>query len=545
MTSTSNQDPWPSTELFDHNAIVIKVVACSQRYRPQEIYAVSVIDLTVLTLLVSNSVLTDDVIEVVPHVLRYNTDVTYVASKKNLVLVGENFNQELKSAVSNRDYRKAFYLMCLVSDSELGSADEFYGETALHYLACANHKYLFETALARMSIRGILKEAHASRGKGNVLHYLSALGNTDLVHALILIRPDLMHRVARGQGDHKQPLLCALFKGNYEIACLLFKYTDPEHAWGFVESPGTILIDAVREKSTRLVELLLGSKPQTEYEETVAKTLLRVRDGFLLENTDRIGHTALHAAVARGGDPVILDLVYKAYASAGLLLIKARDCGSTLLHCMIKEGDSNTVIKLIQRPDFDPKLLTMPDGRGSTPLHCAAAWYMYDVCKVLYPIYAETGCLLNQDNCGVSVLVSAIRGGNEHIVELLIGNRDQGVNNAITAGNRLLVTDDSNGCTPLAFAVRSGCADVFQVMYDQMDLEHICRPAGKQRRTILHEAIKAKKTNIIDLILKDQTKSQKLMSISDSRGRTALLYAKAKNPQVYEFLSQRCQSLNQ
>lgn len=494
MTTTmTTQEP------FDCSAIIIKVLA-SAGQQPQA-YAVAVSDLTLVT---EHTDFKQDDVLVTPPALLHNTDISYVASKKDLVpLTKDDINTRLRAAIEADNARAFYYQVYLTKNKKLSWPGGDCMETALHSAVMMGNKYIFETVLKRMSDEGILESADpgANNCGGNVLHYIATFGQTELVRSLIAIKPDLMQQLASADREERnQPLFIALLKHNFELASLLLEYTVHDHI-------KTLLVSAVNEESMRLVELLTGSEPVTVHEGIVMRKLLSY--GSFLESTNWNGLNALHVAV--GGNPVIFELVYKAYAAANLLLSKSAGYGHTLLFYVIGTGNSKAVIELLDRPDLDPKIMFMPNSKGNTPLFWAAERGMGDVFKRLYAL-TETDDLLKQNSNGETVLVSAIRGKNAEILNTLLNHPD--------VGSKLLDTDDNDSCSPLVFAVQSSNLEACQVLYDRMDLRQICKQTKPCGRGAMHWAFAYRSISMADLLSGDSVKSHALLLVKNAEGKT-------------------------
>ena len=499
-----------TNQSFDRKA-VIKVLA--RDGQTLQAYAVAASDLTLVT---KHTVLKKDDVLAVPPV-QPCADKVYFASKANLVpLTKDDLGTRLKAAIEAKDERSFYYQVCLTETEKLSLPRGIYRETALHHAVILGNQNIFETVLKRMSDGGILEDADTETGRmsisygGNVLNYIAIHGQTQMARSLAALKPDLVQQLMH-DGGYNQPLTIALIKGNFELACLLFEYADYNCNKGTYDGKliGAIFTDVVREKSKRLIEILLGSSCLTIHEKTVASKLLI--NGPLLECTDYRGFNALHAA-ASCYDQVIFELVYKAYAAAGLLLSKSKGDGTTLLHAIIGSGDSKAVIELINRPDFDPRLLTMSDDWYlNTPLFSAAEMGMSDVFKYLYAI-TDTNDLLKRNSIGETVLVSAVRGKNMEILNMLLAHPD--------VGAKLLDTDDNKGTSPLVFAIKSKNAETCQVLYDLMDLRQICKQTKNCGRGAMHWALVYNDADVIDVLTSNHDKYQALLLVKDAFGKT-------------------------
>lgn len=559
---------------FDPSAIIIKVISSNQSEQ-YKVYAVSVLDLVAMDLSLSSENLTDedtklfvnhnhlmcdDIIEVKPYGLEHGFRVIYakgakvrvgsitytegiecrvesglyLARKQDLVLLETDVSiTELKTALDAKDYRKAFYLLSVMDDHKLAETGPN-NESVLHCLAKCGHQSLFELALKRMDDDSILEVTYDDEldidNGCTVLHYIARYGHTKLAHSLAWIKPGSMPELSntRNNGycsDKSVPLQDALLAGNYELASILFKYTDTEHT-------SIILSDAICKKNVRLFELLLGAEPITDHESTISTEL--VQCGSTLTTINEYGRTNLHIA-ARYYEPKIFEVVYKAAVEAGLLLCQCTNSGMTFFNELISNGNSEAIIQLTERHDFDTKLLTMLDICGYPPFFWAAGRGLEDVCELLYNIYEDKTRLLTKSRYGSTPLSLAIQGRHVSTVNFIFSKPDL---------STLLDIDGADRCYMLHSAIQHSSPDICRILYEKMDTHRVCSQSIDNGHTVLHVAAMYGKTDMIDVLLEDPTKARALLPIIDAKGKTAIEYTDCY-PEIHAKLTQARLSFEQ
>ena len=303
-------------EEFDHSALVIEVVPCSQRLTVVDSYAVSAKDLIEVDLS-SIHAYPANTIRVVPKTQRFDMSVVYLTSWENLVAVDSSLVSGLKDAIQGRDYRRAFYLICLKNDYELGFRGGPHGETALHSLAISGHKYLFETVLRRMNTDDVLIQT--STGPTDidhghtVLHVIASHGCTVALQSLIEIRPELMCTLANIVNYRKHtPLWIAISQGHDKVAELLFEYTDISKLgcsdrFGlrlpYCDLLERVIKDKARDGCTALhmaAYLDWVSMAKVIYDEMSCEEVCKLSDQ---------GYTALHIAIMKGSHEMVKALL--------------------------------------------------------------------------------------------------------------------------------------------------------------------------------------------------------------------------------------------
>ena len=528
MTTTACT-PMAPNEQYDPNAIIVKVVPHNQP-ESHEVYAVSVLDLEeVDPSLANDSCVSDDIIEVVPYHLKHNTGLTYLAHKQDLVQLGTDYITELHAALIAGDYRKASYLLAVTEDQRFAKTGT-YNETALHCLAKYGLKSLFELVLRRMDDNTIIEMTEDWEPDGNnrcsVLHYIARYGHTELARSLAWIKPDLMHVLANtlnsgSPSDNRVPFQDALLAGNYELASFLLRYTDPKHTGP--ERASIVLTDAIREKDIRLFELLLGAEPVTCHERIISRKLGHKSMSACVSS---YAQTNLHVA-AQYYESAIFGVVYDAAVKASLLLHPCRYSRETFFHKLISNGNSECIIQLTKRRDFDAKLLTMPDSRGCTPFHYAAEQGLDDVCELLYSAYEDKAPLLTRTRCWSTPLSAAIKGKHASTVNFILSKPDLSL---------LLDIDGPDSCDMLYLAIQHSTPDICRILYERMDTHRLSGQTGTHNNSALYIATLHGKADMVDVLLEDLTKARALLSFTDGN-RTVIEHAK-RYPAIHAKLLQ-------
>lgn len=466
---------------------------------------------------------TNELIEVIPYEYEKGIRPTYIVAKSELVPVNEDgCVPDLRWAVVN-DERQAYYAVSVMKERVLNKADKGTGLTPLHLITKFGTRNLFKAVLRRMSKRGIqapVERNHAFEFyKGDtVLHQIVKHDRADLLRLLVRLWPYPVRQLANREAG-RIPLSIAVTNNNKEIIDILLRYTQLTSIARSYGSFGTILDDALLRGNNEMAHLILAN----DYlRETIAK-----RGPRLLRSASRSNYK-------------IFKLVYSAYITAGHSPTETTCYGTTFFSLMIQHRNSKCAIKLMSNPDFDARLLTMPDRYGSTPLHWAASQGLHKVCKRLYPTYESADLLLVQGRLGHSILAAACEGygcyygqpshiNYKAVIDMFLSDP--------TVGQTLINTCDKDGWTPLYLAVSHGASDqICETLYAKSDSSLICKQFS-DGYTVLHLAVTNKRLGLIDILLKDPTKSRDLPPICNAKGKTALQLSDNKYlPGVREHL---------
>ena len=222
-TNSSHTDQPKDWASFDPKTKVIRVVECSKRYvryESQDIYCIAKADLIPIDR--EDLIPSEDIIQVVPYEHRYDTTVAYFASKKNMILTDRLTDaQTFFNAVDDEQYKIAFYLLCVLDDETFTSEFNAYGDTLVQ--CSAKSPELLEAVLRKVDTDAVLL---CGNNKANVLHTIAKCGDTESLHILIAIRPDLMDTLANMRDSHDRlPIHDAEYISD-ELTEILFMYTD-------------------------------------------------------------------------------------------------------------------------------------------------------------------------------------------------------------------------------------------------------------------------------------------------------------------------------
>lgn len=513
---------------------IIKVVHYNHMHYSTDFYAVAESDL--VEMMLSNTggepeqpIWEDELIEVVPYDLRHDKSLVYVAAKKDLVAVSKDgYVPSLSWAIAN-NRRHAYYSVAIMKNKMLNKIDKKTGATPLHLVAKGQSKGLFEYVLLRVDTYSILKRTKSDWDGPYIgdtaLHLIVRYDCIALFRSLVKIRPDLMRVLANMVGNSGSvPLHLAVIRDSQEMIDYLLGHTKPSSIIRSRNDSSTILDSALLKGNDDVVRVLLS-------DEYIGKEIVK--------DSPRLLHTVAKSSY-RTFKPI-----YSAFLAAGHSLIKTALHGTTFFTLMIHLLNSNCVVELIQDPDFDAQLLTYPDLYGNTPLHWAANGGLHEVCKQLYPTYEKAGLLLARNSEGRTALALAARGNTWR------GPKVSHINYVATieslthdpiVGRKLVSMDDNNGYSPLYLAMTHDINNYYvdigvcEALYDRMTPKQICRRYTSYEYSILYLACWHKKTDLIDVVMKDREKSRGLASIRDADGKTALQLAKKGSPEVHEHL---------
>ena len=543
----------PVTEgTFNPDARIVKVVRRDQRALPkpayEDIYCIDEADLIPMDSCLTPKDLTDadialvanqppatDIIEVTYYERRYGRDTAYFASKQDMVLIDtDNSIDDFNVAAGEGNWRKAYYILHALENHDTTEAGPW-GTSVIECTINEGGLELFKAILRGADTAAVLCEG--TQGS-NVLHTIAEKGYTDFLQSLISIKPDLVRTMANRIDDfHRLPLHVAIINGNNDLAETLTTYTDLGMFWQPENHGYTMLMDAVSKENTRLVELLLG-KVQPD-PDSVIENLLAIDEALrerLIKARDNRGNTVMDAA-GGASDYRIIELVYEALVSMGLALEKSSSLGYTLFNLLIHNRNREAIHQLVKRPDFDPKLFTIPDTYGQSPLLWAANYGLHDVCELLYPTYADSGLLLARSKFGSTALAAAAKNNYSSIVELLIQDP------VVCA--ELVGIADNNGNSPLHWAACHGCVESCRILYDRMSTEQICMRTREDGYTALHIAVRYCHPEMFCFLLSNKEKGQALIKATDTQGRTALQLANEHYAGMVEMLTNAIQALEQ
>ena len=484
-------------------------------------------------MLAEPQVLTEDVVCVVPYKHRYDTSMTYYASKQNMVFtLGSRTNaQGFCQAIDDREFKKALCFLHVLDDkafareySPEGNAYERkcgpHGDTLVQRCITDGGQHLFEAVLKKVDTDAVLKKGFSSfsinHSYANILHTIASHGDTAFLHVLTAIRPDLVSVLANTtDGCNMVPLRYAASTSNGELAEMLFGYTDKDKIRRSSLNGQSILDSAIVEKNDRLVELLLS-------DQSVADRLIR---------TTKHKHIAVLLAAAVSNYETF-KVVYNAFDSRGLLKLKQRDNSMVLYH-MITGRDGPKVCQFLKEHWEDTELLTTAiEYCGQTPLQMAARKGLGDVCELLYDTYASRDLLLDPiKKDGSTFFHKLISSVCEQTIENLLARPD--------FDKRLLAATNDSDFTAVHWAA-CGSYDIFVMLWNYCRQNDCLPEDGSSGFTMLMMAILSTMCDnirIINLLLGDHTSSSLALDARNVEGHTALHFAVSENrPDICKIL---------
>ena len=393
---------------------------------------------------------------------------------------------------------------------------------------------------------------------------------------LVQIDPAQVRRLATNTGQDP-PIHMAAHLGHTEVVEILLDYTDPDVVLGLCRNV-SLLTAAASNKHNRTVEMLITKscikdligkigyggytalhyaaqdldystfkKLYDVYAESPSLLALSTQDGYtafhimihsgdearvrqfisdvgpncpLLYMVDRHGQTPLHWAAHKGmGDTV--DALYGIYAEKGLLLAKTSECRYTFFIYLVQGKHTTIISKLIERIDFDPRLVSEADRNGQTVMMWAIDM-CEEICELLYEHSVTTGSITAARKRGNNALTYAIMSDLSSVVELLTSDPD--------LCNEQMLTDP-NGYTPFHNAIDSSL-EVCARIYQQSSVDTVCMQTDHHMLTALHMAVLYRGIDMVKVLLGDQVKTQALVGIRDADGKTALDYACMRSPEM-------------
>ncbi|KAG4431327.1 hypothetical protein IFR05_013188 [Cadophora sp. M221] len=342
------------------------------------------------------------------------------------------------------------------------------------------------------------------------LHYATECGGPSAVEVLLDAKADPSIRNNAGLA----PLHKAVFANDFAVVDAL------------VRGGANIDIRTAGEKFDRTV---LHMAAEDGLQEMVEKL---VRNGANLQIRDSVSSTAAAIAFRKG-----FGEIYKFLLTEESQEI---DSGITELDQAIIDGDLEKVRQLLVRRSF----LTMPDTRGSTPLHRAARAGGSEVLKLLLE---NTGDPEIRDDDLMTPLHIAAKYGRRDAVEILISrnanrnstcaDKSTPLHQAALAGNKIIVDRlldaradqslvDDKDRTPLFCASSLGFNKIVESLLRKASTSKIELVGDDETRLPIHIAAKNGHTSTVRALFNRNSAS---IEIQDHNGSTPLSLA-ARGP---------------
>lgn len=277
--------------------------------------------------------------------------------------------------------------------------------------------------------------------------------------------------------------------------------------------------------------LIFLMRPSSEDENQVETEVMQFiedlgHDHPLITKADCFNHTPLHWAVYRGLGKVI-DILYPIYVAKDLHLARTTKQGHTFFNYLIRYGHTHIIRSLLERKDFDLRLLSIFDNAGKLPILLAICEKQVEICELLYPISVSTGSIAEPYKHGLNALISAVDMDCLPIVRLLMS--EPTVIDALMVGA-------SDGHSPLHHAIHGSSVEICALIYERSTVEQICLRSKHWGLTALHWAIMYRDVDMIEPLLKDHIKARALLEVKDVDGRTAMDYARLRSSEIVSML---------
>lgn len=247
---------------------------------------------------------------------------------------------------------------------------------------------------------------------------------------------------------------------------------------------------------------------------------------ILLTKPDSNGHTPLHWAAIHGLDDVITTL-YPIYSAQGLVLARTVENGHTFFNYLVHFDRVSIIRQLLERDDFDPKLVSEPDNSNQMPIVYALDEEHVETCELLYPINVKTGSIARTHKKGQNILMTAI--GLELLWAVQLLTSEPAVCGELMVG-------DKNGRTPLHWAIGADTPEICELVYERSTVEQVCVRDKHRGWTILHMAIMYRSLDTVKILLRDHGKARAMMAVKDADGLTAMDYARMRSSKIVAML---------
>lgn len=512
---------------------------------------------------------------VIKVLVKGSIDGAYFVAEDELVVCCQSDLLSLLIAMGEANHTVALYLLQTIEGILTGCTEQE-RDRLLFQAIHADNVELFQhiynmPSWAHLKLRHPTALQHiATYNSPNILQYLIDTAFENVIAMANLITPNPI------TPDIDLPLHTAAWWGHDDIAVTILKYTEKR---AILRCRGSLLLAAVHGRASNLLaalitdELFFRNIAENGYIFNLkilhhAALILKyrpfkllydayVRANLALERNTRDGSTAFHALISTcdvskirqfiddaGSDELIVmadthnqtplhwaavrglwkivDMLYSIFAVRGLLLEKTKGHGDTFFTYLIHTKHTSIIRLLIQRPDFDTRLVSETDNYGCTPMMRAIEGLNTEICELLYALSLTTGALLLTSlDRGCNALMCAAASSFESAVYLFTLDPD-------LCSSQMV--GDNNGLTPLHHAVLTGSIVVCARIYKRAGLRQIRAQTKHYQLTALHLAVLYRSVPIIKILLHDRIKAKGLINITDSEGHTALDYALMRSP---------------
>lgn len=246
-----------------------------------------------------------------------------------------------------------------------------------------------------------------------------------------------------------------------------------------------------------------------------------VPDYPLLKSIDNHGRTPLHWAASEGHTDAVIVL-YFIYIFTRSHLIRDKD-GHTFFNVLVQNKRASIIKELIERPDFDPRLIITADNDGSTPLIWASMLNCLEICELLYDLSDQTNSIQTLNKRGCGALDYGIDRCSEPIVYLLTSDH--------RIANKCMIKTN-RGYTLLHYAAIISSTAICARIYSRVGPNQVCMQTRVLGLTALHLAVLYRSVDTIKVMLGDYGKNRVLIGIRDTDGKTAMDYAHTRSPEI-------------
>ena len=413
-----------------------------------------------------------------------------------------------------------------------------------------------------------------------LLNAIAKIGRTNIIQYLTETCPDQVQAVANlGSHLYETPIYHAIIHGHGAVAKIILQYTNKDTILARSHSERSLLYEAVCYGKEQMVELLLTSPWINDLIESVDTTGLTAlhraatgqnyqifrqlhdayaRAGKLLTSTITDGYTAFHTMVknrnvsmirqfvndigsvspittavdnynqtvlhwaAHNGPHEIIDILYEIFAQRNALLKKNTENKYTFFMVLTKDKHTGAIKQLVERPDFDPRLVAETDYYNQTPMMWAINHGLTETCELIYEHELVTGSLLTRSHAGYNALIFTALKDLVSVANLLTNDLD-------LCDQQMI--GDINGYTALHHASNRS-PEVCARIYEQSRVDKVCMQTTKHKLTALHIAVLYRCTDMVHILLSDPVKARALVWILDADGCTALDNAWAWCPEM-------------
>ena len=416
-----------------------------------------------------------------------------------------------------------------------------------------------------------------------VLEEAAMHNSFSILKYLTEVCPDQVRTAANRVRDHNIPINLAIVNGSREAAEIILQYTSRDTVLIRDQNGRTVLDEAVINRRECMVEILVSSQwcsnliactddkgftslhraaygsnypifrllydahakagkllvSSNAHGTTAFLSMVKVRNTYLIRlfmddigttspltiAADNYNQTAMHWAAYHGFYEIV-DVLYSAFAQKNALLVKPIHNGYTFFMWLIRTKYGSIIKQLVERPDFDPRLVSETDCFNQTTMMAAIHGGLTETCELIYEHVLATNTLLTRSYCGYNALIYTAAYDLAPVTNLL-------TNDPNLCDQQM--TGDENGYTALHHAVRCS-PEACKLIYERCLIDKVCIQTEKHKLTALHIAVLYRCTDMVQILLSDPIKARALVWIPDSDGCTALDYARMWSGEMVKII---------